>query len=151
MSDLSEQIEQLESAVDKLSREALEYINLHENGIRIAKKVREKIEPVGLSIDYSSGLRGDLHRLHERLEGIEKDSKSRIVTFNQPDHPFNSGVYVVVRVTSTRIFIRKPGDKFSDAYDRSGKPVECWEGSEGIDIRATFGIDADVLPGSFQL
>ena len=151
MTDLPEQIDQLRFAAVRLANQAWDDIVIHERGIQVAREVRAKLVPVGLSQSHPYGLIADLDRLSEKLERIEQDANARVVVFKQPDHPFNSGVYVVERVTPTRIFIRRPGNQYSDCYDRSGKPVQCWEGSEGIDIRATFGIDSDVLPGSFQL
>jgi len=150
MTELSEQLDQLQRQAEQLGNQAWDEIKRCEKQIQIARKVRDVLFPVGLSQSHPSGLIADLNRLLDKFERIEQDANARIVTFKQPDHPFNSGVYVVERVTSTRIFIRKPGHHLSDAYDRAGKPVQSWEGSEGIDIRATFGIDSDVLPGSFQ-
>jgi len=149
--NLSEQIQQLAIAAGKLSADADDAILAHERAVLVARKIREKLLPVGLSQQHPFGLIADLGRIQQRLERIEQDANSPIVVFRDPDHVFHQAVHVVNSVTSGRVNVRAVGNRTTVAYDFSGNAINSWAGDTGIDIRATFGIDSDVLTGSFQL
>jgi hypothetical protein len=58
--------------------------------------------------------------------------------------------FVLEKVTAKQIRIRVAGSPRIDIYGLNGRMSSEWSGANRIDIRATFGLDADEVPPNFK-
>lgn len=62
---------------------------------------------------------------------------------------YGSSQFIIAKVTEKLIFVRHPGQSHCDRFLRDGSSPSRWS-KDQIDIRQTFGINADVLPDDFR-
>lgn len=98
------------------------------------------------------GKLGELRRELAKAEQFVEDGRLPTVVW-ATDRPYDC---VVDKVTSKRIYVRErgyaPDERFRnhEIYRLDGTPESQWR-SGVIDIRNTFGIDADVLPPKWKM
>ena len=142
-------VEEIESELKKKQERFLEIgplIDKHEKSILRLQDERRSLR--GWNGGEIVSLERELKKARQRLE----DMKLIPVILSN-----GHGEYVVDKVTEKRIFVRVIGENKDDTYSRvtaqfhlDGESCLPWS-SDRIDIRATFGIDADELPPKFKL
>ena len=101
---------------------------------------------------YSRGASGLIADTQTKLKYAllrESDANATKVVwnFNRTCHP--KGLHVVRKVTARRIFVSEIGSDRCDQFNLDGTVTAAWKHSK-IDIRATFGIDADSVPPGWK-
>lgn len=98
---------------------------------------------------------GLINRLKENLQTAiyrEKDAAGIKIVWVQGYSPYYSKnrFYVLEKVTAKRITIRLSDTQSCDYFHLNGSRFGSWRCKEQIDIRATFGIDADSVPPNWK-
>lgn len=137
---------ELDKAEKRLARVKAEVNKTHDRLQKLVDRQRK------LEGGFSSN--GEIGRLKFDLEDalrFEKDATAIVIKWvaGKSDDSFGGRPYVLEKVTAKQISIRPAGCGLIDKYRLDGKSVSSWRDQQ-IDIRATFGIDADSVPPNWK-